>query len=163
MKHSYTVDLSTSGINRFIGVLGGYKIWLRRKANELSKRLAEIGVEKANMYFSEAIYDGIYDFEVHYEPRFNGCVVRASGEKVLFIEFGAGLIGDGHPEAAENGMGPGTYNPSSGNWKNPSGWWYSGFDGSRHTYGNPPNMPMYNTVKELEAELDRVVQEVFSR
>ena len=162
MKHEYTVDLSTSGINKLIGVLGGYKIWLNKKADELAKRLAEMGATKASIYFGEAVYDGIYDFEVYYEPAKNGYTVRASGEKILFVEFGSGLIGYGHPEAETNGMGPGTYNPSSDNWKNPDGWWYSGWDGSRHTYGNPPNMPMYRTVKELEEELSRVVQEVFS-
>ena len=71
------------------------------------------------------------------------------------------MIGYGYPPEELNGMGPGTY-PGKGHWNDPKGWWYSNEDGSgHHSYGNPPNMPMYNTVKELEQELERVVREVF--
>lgn len=161
MKHEYTVDLSTSGINKFIGVLGGYKIWLNKKANELAKRLAEMGAIKADINFSAAYYDGDEDHKVEVIPVGKmQYKVRASGTTVLFVEFGAGLIGYGHPEP--NGFGPGTY-PGKGNWDRPGGWYYTGSDGeSHHSHGNPPNAPMYNTVKELEQELGRVVQEVFS-
>lgn len=169
MKRTYTVDLSVSGINRFIGVLGGYKVWLTKKTDELARRLAEMGGEIAEVNFLSAYYDGEEDHKVEVIPagkmRYK---VRASGNAVLFIEFGAGLIGDGHPEAAVNGMGPGTYpptNPDNPQWDNPDGWFYTAADGTtgHHSHGNPPNMPMYNTVKELEAQLDRVVQEVFKQ
>lgn len=160
MKHEYTVDLSVSGINRLIGVLGGYKIWLDRKADELARRLAEMGATKAEVNFDAAYYDGDEDHHIEIIPQGKmRYKVRASGTTVLFVEFGAGLIGYGHPEP--NGMGPGTY-PGEGNWNKPGGWFYNDDSGeSHHSHGNPPNMPMYNTVKELEAELSRVVQEVF--
>lgn len=160
MKTVYNIDLSVSGINELQQGLRETKTWLKQKTNELCQRLADMGVEKAELNFSTVIYDGIYDFEVHAEPQGNGFVVKASGEKILFIEFGTGLGGFGHPES--NGYGGGTY-PGKGNWDNPKGWWYSNEDGSgHHSYGNPPNMSMYNTVKDLEMQLEQVVREVFS-
>ena len=89
----------------------------------------------------------------------NGYTVRASGEDVLFIEFGAGArYGYGHPEAAENGMGPGTY-PGKGHWDDPNGWT---IPNGQHTYGNRPGMPMYNAVKTIEQQIEQIVREVFA-
>ena len=168
MKREYDIDLSVSGINRFIGVLGGYKIWMNRKAEEVCKRLAEMGAIKAEVNFDSAYYDGPVDEDFKVEVVPAGKLkykVRASGTTVLFVEFGTGLIGDGHPEAAENGMGPGTYPPTDPfrpRWDQIGGWYYKNGDEKQHTHGNPPNMFMYNTVKELETELERVVKEVFA-
>ena len=159
MKRKIDVELSDKGIKELQKGLKDYDKWLKAKTDELAKRLADMGVQKAELYFGTAIYDGIYDYEVHAEKCEGGYVVKAGGEKILFIEFGSGLIGYGHPEVQN--MGPGTY-PGKGHWNDPKGWWYSDEDGSgHHSYGNPPNMPMYNTVKELEQELERVVREVF--
>lgn len=161
MKKVYNIDLSTSGIKELQDGLKEYDKWLKRKSDELAKRLADMGAVKASLEFSRAIYTGDEDHEITVEPCEGGYKVRATGSTVLFVEFGTGLIGYGHPEL--HGMGPGTY-PGKGHWDDPSGWWLPrDKDGhSQHTYGNPPNMPMYNTVKELEQELARVVKEVFA-
>lgn len=157
-KH-LTVELSTDGIKELKKSIKDYQKWLKQKSDDLCKRLAEMGATQANLYFGTAIYDGVYDFEVHYEPTEGGYIVKASGEKILFIEFGSGLIGYGHPEP--HGMQPGTYSDTigKGHWADPDGWYYEHGKKSR---GNPPNMPMYNTVKYLEQELERVVKEVFA-
>ena len=155
MKKVYTIDLSTSGINELQQGLKEYDKWLRRKSDELAKRLADMGAVKAELNFAAAYYDGDEEHAITVEPIDGGYSVKASGRTVLFVEFGTGLIGYGHPEL--HGMGPGTY-PGKGHWDDPNGWWYAH---GQHTYGNPPNMPMYNTVKELEQELARVVKEVF--
>ena len=64
MKHEYTVDLTTSGINKLIGKLGGYKIWLLKKTDEVAKRLAEIGATDASLRFARAVYTGENDVEI---------------------------------------------------------------------------------------------------
>ena len=162
MKTVYNIDLSKSGIQELQQGLKEYKKWLERKTDELAKRLAEMGAVKASLEFSRAIYTGEEDHMIEVVPIEPNCyAVRATGETVLFVEFGSGLIGYGHPET--NGFGPGTY-PGQGHWDDPEGWWLprdKNGGHSQHTYGNPPNMPMYNTVKELERELERVVKEVF--
>lgn len=162
MKKTYNIDLSEKGIKELQNGLKEYDKWLKKKSDELCKRLAEMGAVKASLNFARAVYTGPEDHTITVEPRDGGYAVRASGETVLFVEFGTGLVGYGHPE--EHGMGPGTY-PGKGHWNDPKGWYLpkdkQAKDGTKHTYGNPPNMPMYNTVKELEQELARVVREVF--
>lgn len=165
MKKVYNIDLSTSGIKELQNGLKEYNQWLKEKSDELCKRLADMGAVKASLYFSRAVYTGREDHEIMVEPIDGGYAVKASGETVLFVEFGTGLIGYGHPE--DHGMTPGSYSDSigKGHWSDPNGWWLpreKNNGHSQHTYGNPPNMPMYNTVKELEMELERVVKEVFA-
>lgn len=163
----YTIQLNGKGIDAMIRGVGAYQKWLVRKSNELARRLAEMGVVNASIEFSRAFYVGNNDTQMHLERRGDGrYAVVAQGEAVLFIEFGAGLLaqqGGGHPEP--HGFGAGTY-PGKGHWDDPNGWylpkdkWQA--DGTKHSYGNVPAMAMYNTVKELERELDRVVREVFA-
>lgn len=157
MKRVIEVDLSDKGLKQLQRELKDYQKWLERKTDELAKRLAEMGAQKAEINFAAVYYDGNEDHAITVEPRgANAYAVIASGSTVLFVEFGSGLIGYGHPEP--NGMGPGTY-PGKGHWDDPGGWYYAH---GRHSHGNPPNMPMYNAVKELEQELARVVKEVFN-
>ena len=162
MSEVFEVDLSVHGIERLKKFLMGKQKWLDRKTDELCKRLAEMGAVKASLNFSRVVYTGNEDHEISVHKIDGGYAVRADGETVLFVEFGTGLVGYGHPES--HGLGPGTY-PGKGHWDDPSGWWLprSKNNGhSQHTFGNPPNAPMYNTVKELEQELERVVREVFA-
>ena len=134
---------------------------LKRMTDEICKRLADMGAVKASLEFSRAIYTGEEDHEISVEARDGGYAVIASGATVLFVEFGSGLIGYGHPEV--NGYGPGTY-PGKGHWNDPNGWWIpreKNGGHSQHTYGNPANMPMYNTIKDLEGEIERMVKDTF--
>ena len=164
MKRKIDVELSDKGIKELQKGLKDYDKWLKAKTDELAKRLADMGAVKASLEFSRAIYTGPEDHEISITKKENGYIVLATGETVLFVEFGSGLIGYGYPPEELNGMGPGTY-PGKGHWNDPKGWYLpkdkQAKDGTKHTYGNPPNMPMYNTVKELEQELERVVREVF--
>ena len=157
MSKVISVELSTRGIKQLEDTLKERRKWLERKCAELASRLADMGAMKAEVGFAASYYDGDMDASVTVEQVGDAAFkVRASGECVLFVEFGTGLIGYGHPEP--QGFGPGTY-PGKGHWDDPNGWYYAH---NQHSHGNPPNMPMYNTVKELEQELARVVREVFA-
>lgn len=161
MKH---YDLSTQGIENLIRDVEERKRWLQRKTDELASRLAEIGCENARIDFAIAQYDGQKDCSVHVEPRGDGqYAVVADGDTVLFIEFGAGITyaEPQHPEAGVNGMGVGTY-PGQKHAFDPNGWYIPKSAGGGHTYGNAPAMPMYNAVKYLEQNLERIAQEVFA-
>lgn len=181
MKQSYEIDLSTAGIKELQKGLKDYDKWINKKTNELCKRLAEIGVKRAELNFSSALYDGINDVKVEpaKEREKNCYVVKANGATVLFIEFGTGVhYPDSHPEGLSNGMVHGTYGKGRG--KNDY-WWYSGQPGNAGgtlaidprtgnikpnvtiTHGNPANMCMYDAVKEVETQISRVVKEVFSQ
>lgn len=173
MKHTYEIDLSDKGIKELQKGLKEYDKWLKEKTNELCKRLAEYGVERAEAYFGYAEYDGINDVTV--EPakkRGDNCyVVKANGSAVLFIEFGTGIFyPDDHPEAAEHGMVHGMYGKGLGNNEY---WFYTGQPGNAGgelahgktnttiTHGNRANASMYFARKDVEAEIARVVREVF--
>ena len=125
--------------------------------------------------FGEAEYDGTNDVEVHVEPKGDRvAAVVATGQAVLFIEFGTGVsYPDSHPDAGVNGFQHGGYGHHLG--ALPDGWRYpldnglgtngtidADHPGYAHTYGNPANMSMYNTVKILREKLPELAREVFS-
>ena len=162
MIRKILVPLSVGGIERLQKELSDYRQWQEEKSKELVRRLAELGAAVASLRFARAFYDGMSDAAVSVEAIPNGYKVKADGESVLFIEFGSGITyGSGHPEAAEFGMGPGTYPEGKGHWDDPNGWWIPKEAGGGHTYGNPPAMAMYEARKTIEQELPRIVKEVF--
>lgn len=157
-----TFPLSVSGIERLKRSVEEYRRWQEQKAAELLDRLAMLGASTASIRFARATYTGLKDAAVTVEPIAKGYVVKAEGQSVLFLEFGSGVrYGDGHPENAEYGMGPGTYPDGKGHWDDPNGWYLPKDKGGGHTYGNPPAMAMYEARKTIEQELIRIVKEVF--
>lgn len=155
-----TVDVNIfdyASVSRAQRRLDEYYADLIEKANTVCERLATIGAVRASLDFSRAIYNGTNDVEVTVEPIDNGYAIHARGNAVLFIEFGSGSsYGYGHPEP--EGYGPGTY-PGKGHWDDPNGWWYGNHE---HSYGNPPAQAMYNAKREIQAEVQRIADEVFA-
>lgn len=175
MSKVIEIDLSDAGIKSLQKQLKDYDKWIKAKIDELCKRLAEYGVERAEVYFGYAEYDGINDVTV--EPAKqqgkNCYVVKASGTAILFIEFGTGVH---YPDAPldeyinAEGMVHGSYGKGLGN---NDYWFYTGQPGNAGgtlakgrtnttiTHGNQANMPMYYTKKDVEAIIPRIVKEVF--
>lgn len=155
-----TVDVNVfdyASVSRAQRRLDEYFADLIEKANRVCERLATIGAVRASLDFSRAIYNGTNDVAVTVEPIDNGYAIHATGNAVLFIEFGSGAsYGYGHPEP--EGYGPGTY-PGKGHWDDPNGWWYGNHE---HSYGNPPAQAMYNAKRDIQAEVQRIADEVFN-
>ena len=155
-----TVDVNIfdyASVSRAQRRLDEYFADLIEKANTVCERLATIGAVRASLDFSRAIYNGTNDVAVTVEPIDNGYAIHAMGNAVLFIEFGSGAsYGYGHPEP--EGYGPGTY-PGKGHWDDPNGWWYGNHE---HSYGNPPAQAMYNAKRDIQAEVQRIADEVFN-
>ena len=159
-----TVDVNIfdyASVSRATRRLDEYFADLIEKANELCRRLADIGKVRAELDFSNAIYDGTNDVSVsQVEPIDNGYAIHATGNAVLFIEFGSGTIGGGHPES--EGYGPGTWSDGpngKGHWQDPGGWYY------RHgekSIGNPPAAAMYHAKQDVLQEVQRIADEVFA-
>ena len=169
------IDLSEKGIKTLQKELKEREKWEKKKLDELAKRLAELGVEKAEMNFGAALYDGVNDVKVTKKHDGKGqYTVIANGQAVLFIELGTGIH---YPDAplgeyqGAEGMTHGSYGKGLGN---NDYWFYTGQPGnaggelahghknSTITHGTPPNQPMYMTVMELEQEFARIVKEVFA-
>lgn len=158
-----------------------YMRQLRSKYSKALERIAVIGEGTARVKFANAMYAGKNDVEVevkrvsstHYQ-------VIASGETVLFIEFGTGI---NNPELVEpNGLTyeHGTYGKGKG--ADPNGWVYVGEQGNAgkplkyftkdkdkergegvfKTYGNPPARAMYDASKDMRKEIARIFREEFS-
>lgn len=162
----YTIGIDGSGLDEMIRGVEKYRQWIEQKTNELAQRLADMGATSASLGFARAIYTGTNDFEISVEQSGeNAYKVQANGETVLFVEFGSGkTYGYGHPEV--QGFGPGTYpptNPAHPHWDDENGWYLPKDKGGEHTFGNPPNAPMYNAVKELERQIYDVAREVFAQ
>jgi hypothetical protein len=163
VSSTITFDIfDTASIDKAVSEIKDYAKWVQRKANELAKRLADIGAVNVSLGFARAVYTGEKDITVTVDQQGpNTYAIIASGETVLIVEFGAGVTyGYGHPEPSVDGtaMGPTTY-PGQKHAADPKGWW---IPGGEHTYGNPPSMTMYMTAKELRSELERIAREVFS-
>lgn len=156
-------SLAPSSIDAAIKQLEDYRDSLDRKAQEICKRLADMGALYAEWNFSGVLYAGDIDYHITVDRLDeNTYVIKADGESVLFMEFGAGVKhGYGHPQADEFGMGPGTYPNGKGHWNDPKGWWFGEKGHWTHTYGNAPGMPMYNAAKDLRKEILNVAREVF--
>lgn len=159
-----SVELSKQGINQLAKEISEYQRMINTKADELAKRLAEIGVTKAQSNFDMAEYVGLKDHMLTVEQVGDKQYkVLADGETVLFMEFGTGITYANPPHPEQGEFGAGTYEPNYGHWDDPEGWFLPRSKGGRqHTFGNPPNMSMYNTVRYLEQEFERIVQEVFT-
>lgn len=155
-----TVDVNVfdyASVSRAQRRLDEYFADLIEKANTVCERLASMGAVRASLDFARAIYNGTNDVAVSVEPIENGYAIHARGDAVLFIEFGSGAsYGYGHPEP--EGYGPGTY-PGKGHWNDPNGWWYGNHE---HSYGNPPAQAMYNAKRDIQAEVQRIADEVFN-
>ena len=155
-----TIEPNPTSINKAIKDIRKLNAEWDRKIDEVTRRLAEIGATKASLGFSRAVYTGDNDVSISVEPIENGYSIIASGEAVLFIEFGSGVTyGYGHP--APMNYGPGTY-PGNGHWDDPKGWWLPKDKGGLHTYGKLPSATMYQTGKELQQEILRIAREVFT-
>lgn len=153
-------ELTATSVNRAIKEIEELNAEWDRKIDTVLKRLAEIGGTKASLGFSRAVYTGDNDVAVSVEQIGNGYAIKASGEAVLFIEFGSGATyGYGHPKPME--YGPGTYPSKKGHWNDPNGWHIPKSAGGGHTYGNPPSATMYYTAKDLQGEILRIAKEVF--
>lgn len=162
MSKKIKIGLSVREIEQLEKAVQEHKKWLQNRSKMLLDRLAQLGATNVSLRFSRAAYSGKKDFSVSVKPFKNGYKVIVDGESVLFIEFGSGITyGSGHPEASEHGMGPGTYPDGKGHWNDPNGWYIPKEKGGGHTYGNPPAMAVYQTVKDLERELPNIVKEVF--
>lgn len=174
MSQTINVPLSIPAYDSLIRKIEDLGNWQSDRAIVFADRLAQEGMEIASIKFSQAVYDGTNDVSVTVEPRGNNVrAVVATGGAILFIEFGTGVTyPDDHPEAGELGMKRGEYGQGHGKQHS---WGYYGDPGTNGvlkekknggfvviTHGNPANMPMYETVKELQDRLTEIAKEVFS-
>lgn len=167
-----SMSLSTDSIDAAIREIRQYREDFIRKCAELRRRVAERIFWSATNGFSVAITSDflsgtppINDVQVTMEDGGDMTVVIASGNEVLFIEFGAGVYYNGapgdspHPWGVEHGFGIGTYGKGHG----VQNMWVVGSEGGKKIWsrGTPAAMPMYRGAEEAIRSMERIVREVF--
>jgi hypothetical protein len=173
------IGLSVSSISKAQKEISEILAKWEKVASAVLERLAQRGYDKATVKFGNSIYAGDKgQIDITTEIEGNTLTIKASGEKVLFIEFGAGIRYE-NPHMEDFGFAAGMYGKGHGN--NPHGWYYKGSLGDNHpqdtdvatnpklrerglihTFGSPANMPMYETEKELIDEIRDIVMEVWN-
>lgn len=163
-----TVKITTNA-DKVARQIRAYTNQLSSKYSKALERIAVIGGGTARVKFTQAFYAGKNDVEVEVKRvSATKYQVIASGETVLFIEFGTGVA---NPELVEpSGLTyvHGTYGKLKG--LNPNGWIYVGEQGNAgqpvangvyKTKGNPPARAMYDASKDMRAEITRIFREEF--
>lgn len=161
-------SLSQDSIQRAIKEVEKYKQDLLRKNQILVERLSKIGLEVVQSTM-ESIPDeekGSYYTEIinNSSGEMAGVSIRLTGDKVLFLEFSAGIRygTKNYPLSSGGKYGMGTY-PGKGHWDDPNGWWYIDESGNKHhSYGNRAYMPMYHAEQAIIIAVREMAREVFS-
>lgn len=170
MGKKITFSLSQKSVNEAIKEIEKYKQNLIRKQQIFVERLAKAGLEVVQQtmesvpeenkgsYYTEVIADGN-------GGNMAGAAIRLSGNKILFIEFSAGITfgsaPGSYPLPSGAGYGYGTY-PDQKYALSPNGWWYKGEDGKyHHSYGNRSYMPMYHAEEAIILTVWQIAREVF--
>lgn len=159
--------------------LADYAKRLHDKGPEIARRVAERGAETAAEIFAGAAYPGTNDVTVTTEQDGDATNVVASGQSVLFIEYGTGVRYEEYPGERPEGVVPhGEYGQRRG--RNKSGWLYKGDPGQGglavvpqdkdgnptagpgiyRTWGNPPAAAMYRASEEMREHAAETVKEV---
>ena len=165
----YTTNLSARGFRQLADDIRKYRLSLPDKCEEFTRRLSEIGLQKAKSILIEHVDTGETLGSLRIENDSDGKVSRMAvvveSGAILFLEFGAGIKYSKtvNPKAKELGYGPGTY-PAKGekHWDDPNGWWYQDDNGEwKHTFGTKACMPMYNASVEMRNQVAKIAKEVF--
>lgn len=159
----------TSNANKVAQQIRAYQKQLPSKYSKALERIATIGGGTARVKFTQAFYAGKNDVEIEVKRISNTHYqVIASGETVLFIEFGTGVSNSEYVAPSGLTYKHGTYGKGHG--ADPNGWVYVGeqgnagkplADGVYKTKGNPPARAMYDASKDMRAEITRIFREEF--
>lgn len=179
MPKTITFSLDSASIGKAISELNGFIDDVRRMMGELVKQLTEQGAQVAMVKvaelgavdtgeLSDSIW-GVYDEESHVG------IIRASAPYAFFVEYGTGVMAQGHPGAGDgwdpppvtvemNGKSYGPYTQYDTNGHGENGWFYtSERDGKSHwTRGQVGRPFMYETFKELQNLAPSIAAKIFN-
>ena len=151
--------------------LADYKQEILQKTELLREKVAERLADEAKNGFSGAVVDDLTrggqrfaQVDVSVDNRGSVTVVVASGEDVVWVEFGAGVYHNGspgsspHPHGAELGMTIGGFGKGNGK-KEVWGFYEEGE--LKLTRGTPARMPMALAVTTVCNDIQAIAKEVF--
>lgn len=148
------MKFSFSGIEHAIQTVNKYKD-LDRKVKEIAERLCQIGEPIIRQVH------GHHADDIHTEPTGNGYKIVASGEDILFIEFGAGDAAgseNANYDAVPREAQPGTWSMNHAQMYSRYGFWVFG----GHIYREvQPTPAFYYAYEYMVQNIPRIAREVF--
>jgi len=153
------INLDTNEISSLIKSLKTLSNDLQKLPKEITKEIADIGQEfleneYANTKTDQTIDIGTISTEIVETSK--GYSIIASGEEVLYAEFGTGEEGSENPHPRKSEFGLNAYNSGPTIKVNTKTgrhfWWYNGY-----SEGNASGKQVFNTSKFLK---DNVIQKV---
>lgn len=173
MAKKIKIELSQQSISDAIKQLEDYSKDLERKNEIFVEKLMKLGVDNVRLVMQDVdMGEDKWDYNTEIISTSTGKVTGAklllSGRRILYVEFGQGVIYSNpqHPKAGEMGYGVGSNSPKGWAWnvtKFGGGWYYIDPDTgeSVHTKGNPAYMPMYKASLEIIQNIRKIANEVF--
>lgn len=170
-KHTLKAGLSVSEIRKLQKNLMRYQEYLTNKAEQLAKRLSEIGVDIAQVQIADldAIFTGELIASIHSEFKDStkhGAIfaVVADDESAIFVEMGTGIVGAKHPYPgklpAVYAQGKTIRKLADGRY----GWFYKDDNGDWwFTEGMPSRPFLYNTSLELQKKVVETAIDIFGK
>ena len=154
-----TIELSPASCQAAVNELKAYNKSLRKKYDEICKRLAQIGAQEAQIWFDMAAAEGNGGTKVGIRPIENGWAITANGSKVYFVEFGTGNDAnwDTHGFSTSVPIYPGSWSEEHAEKYSTYGYWY--YRKTRYE-GTPAYMPMYHAEQKIRENEQRIAREV---
>ena len=167
-KRKISINLfGNKSLSNAIRQIQDYRKDFPRKVQILIDRLSKEGLQvvQSTMESIPSEEKGSYYTEIinNSKGEIIGAAIRLTGDKVLFVEFSAGITygTSSYPLPSGDKYGMGTY-PGKGHWDSPYGWWYVDEQGNKHhSYGNRAYMPMYHAEQAIIMQIKHIAREVF--
>ena len=174
------ITLDVRSIDAAIRKLNDYAARIKKLETELPRALCDIGQFKAQAIYDTAPYN-VYldgssdkaDIVVSVEPVEGGYVVKASGEAVCFVEFGAGVFYNGadayQGTRPEGIVGIGEYGSGKGKrkaWGFPGMATYVDANGKTRgnaTHGTPASNALYYASVDMRERIAEEARKILTK
>jgi hypothetical protein len=166
------IAIDLNDINNLITSLKTVSSDMKKLPNEICQEVAELGKWFLDVEYSQANVDHTIDvssINTSIRQTNNGYQIIASGEDVIYEEFGTGEEGKSQPHTEKSKYPLNDYNsgPIVSTHINKYGrhyWFYKGY----YSEGNPSGAEMYNTARFLKNKgikdvLEKKVSDVLSK
>lgn len=160
MAHTLTVQIDSSALEKLLEKqLKNLRAAMKRRLNKAMKRLmTEVALPEAHRWFGNAV-------TLTVEKASDGYVLKAQGDAVCFLEFGAGVAADDDDIFAAEvpfAIEPGSWSSSvfgSGEFAKYGSWHFGGVKYTQIT----PVKGMHNAYNKICREAQRIVNEEMSK
>ena len=149
--------LDPDSIQAALSALKAHEKGIKDKAQNCAYELAKAGAETARRLYGNST-------DVTVTPTSTGATITATGNQVVFMEFGAGAWTKDHELSGPTGIPiyPGSYSETegAGTWGE---WIAAGKDREKYPYNKMPRMAMWEAYKTIEAEQAKIAKQVFEK